>query len=87
MSGVGPVVRVLTVLAGIAAVAPLVAVDPGVLGLLLDLDLLALVGAAGLGLVHADLRSAVRGLSRSLPGVWVRVGCELSRSEPKSLSA
>jgi hypothetical protein len=79
-------VRVLTVLAGIAAVAPLIAVDPAVLALLLDLDFVAVVGVAGLGLLHGDLRVVRARLARSLPVLWVRVGWELTRAAPRTLT-
>ncbi len=73
-------------LAGIVALAPLVAVDPGVLALLLDVDFLALIGVAGLGLLRGDTRLLVSRIGRSLPGLWVRVGVELTRTSPRTLS-
>lgn len=79
--------HVVGLLAGLAALGPLVAVDPGILALLLDADLLALVGVAGLGLLRGDVRLIAHRLLRSLPASWVRVGIELTRTSPRSLSA
>lgn len=80
------VLRVLLLLAGLAAVAPLLAVDPGVLALLLDVDLLALLGVVGLGLLRADARILASRLAHSLPSSWVRVGFELTRTSPRTLA-
>ena len=74
-------------LAGLAALGPLVAVDPGILALLLDADLLALAGVVGLGLLRGDARLVAHRFARSLPVSWVRVGIELTRSTPRSLAA
>jgi hypothetical protein len=73
-------------LAGILALAPLVAVDPGVLALLLDVDLVALLGAAGIGLLSGDARLLVRRASVSQPVLWVRVGVAMTRAEPHTLT-
>ena len=73
-------------LAGILALAPLIAVDPGVLALLLDVDFVALIGVVGLGLLRGDTRQLRYRFARSLPGVWVRVGVELTRTSPQTLT-
>lgn len=74
----------IMLLVALAALAPLVGVDPGVLALLLDADLLVLVGTVGLGLLWSDLRLLVFRLGRSLPGLWVRVGVEMTRESALS---
>jgi hypothetical protein len=73
-------------LAGIVALAPLIAVDPGVLAVLLDVDFVALIGVAGVGLLRGDTRQLAYRLRRSLPAVWVRVGVELTRTSPRTLT-
>ena len=73
-------------LAGIVALAPLIAVDPGVLAVLLDVDFVALIGVVGVGLLRGDTRQLVYRLRRSLPAVWVRVGVELTRASPRTLT-
>jgi hypothetical protein len=78
--------RAAVVLAGILALAPLIAVDPGVLGLFLDLDFVAVIGVAGLGLLRADVRRLSRRLAGSLPVLWVRVGVALTRAAPRTLT-
>jgi hypothetical protein len=78
--------RGVGLLAGILALAPLVAVDPGVLALLLDVDFVALLGVAGIGLLHGDARLLVRRASRSLPVLWLRVGVALTRAAPHTLT-
>lgn len=74
----------IMLLVALAALAPLVGVDPGVLALLLDADLLVLVGTVGLGLLWSDLRLLVFRLGRSLPVLWVRVGVEMTRESALS---
>jgi hypothetical protein len=78
--------RAVVVVAGILALAPLVTVDPGVLALLLDADLLLLMGAVGLGLVHTDALVLAHRAARSLPVLWVRVGVALTRTAPRTLA-
>ena len=73
-------------LAGIVALAPLIAVDPGVLAVLLDVDFVALIGVVGVGLLRGDTRQLAYRLRRSLPAVWVRVGVELTRASPRTLT-
>jgi hypothetical protein len=73
-------------LAGIVALAPLIAVDPGVLAVLLDVDFVALIGVAGVGLLRGDTRQLAYRLRRSLPAVWLRVGVELTRTSPRTLT-
>jgi hypothetical protein len=73
-------------LVGIVALAPLIAVDPAVLALLLDVDFVALVGVVGLGLLRGDTRRLVHQLGQSLPAVWMRVGVELTRTSPRTLT-
>ncbi len=74
----------IMLLVALAALAPLVGVDPGVLALLLDADLLVLVGTVGLGLLWSDLLLLVFRLGRSLPVLWVRVGVEMTRESALS---
>jgi hypothetical protein len=78
--------RATLFLAGLVAVAPLIAVDPGVLALLVDVDFLAVIGVVGLGLLRGDSRLLAHRLRQSLPAVWVRVGVELTRTSPRTLT-
>jgi hypothetical protein len=80
------VVRGLVVVAGLLVLAPLISVDPGVLALLLDVDLVVLLGTVGLGLVAGDLRLLAVRAQRCLPVVWVRVGVSLTREAPRTLA-
>ncbi|HET8665586.1 MAG TPA: hypothetical protein VFM08_14820 [Nocardioides sp.] len=68
-----------------AALVPLLGVDPGVVGLLLDADFLLLAGMAGLTMLGADAKVLSSRIARSLPVLWVRVGVSLSRSDPGTL--
>ncbi len=86
---VARVKRRLCLLLGLAAVLPLVAVDPDLVVLVFDAELLALLGSVGLGLVRADVRvfltGAVGALATSLPVLEIRAGWRLTREEPRSL--
>jgi hypothetical protein len=81
------VVRLLMLLLGAAAVVPLLAVDPAVVGLLLDADFLALAGVVGLALLRGDARLVAHRLAVSLPALWVRAGISLTRTRPRTLLA
>jgi hypothetical protein len=70
---------------GLLAVLPLLAVDPAVVALLLDPELLVALGGAGLLLLRSDLRTAAHRVMASLPVLWVRVGLRLSVLEPDTL--
>jgi hypothetical protein len=70
---------------GVLAVLPLLAVDLSVVALLLDPELLAAVGGAGLLLVRSDLRDAVRRGLATLPVLWVRAGAALTWHRPATL--
>ena len=82
--------RLLLVL-GLVAVLPLVAVDPALAFLLLDAELLTLLGGVGLTMTAADVRIALTrlagALATSLPVLEVRAGWRLTREEPRSLLA
>jgi hypothetical protein len=80
------VVRGLVLVAGLLVLAPLISVDPGVLALLLDVDLVVLLGTVGLGLLAVDLRLLAVRAQRSLPVLWVRVGVSLTREAPRTLA-
>jgi hypothetical protein len=82
----GALLRAVVVLAGILALAPLVGVDPGVLGLLLDLDFVVVIGAVGVGLLRADAVVVARRLAGALPVLWLRVGVALTRDAPRTLT-
>lgn len=80
--------RVLVVLAlGALAVLAAVAVDPGALAFLLDVDFLIAVGSAGVLMLGTDLRVLVRRAGTSTPAVLVRAGVALTRTRPVSLLA
>ncbi len=79
--------QLIILLSGIVALAPLIAVDPGVLALLLDVDFVALIGVVGLGLLRGHLGLLGHRIARCLPVVWLRVGVELTRTSPRTLSA
>lgn len=70
---------------GLLAVLPLVAVDPALVGLLLDAEFLALLGAVGLGLLRGDARVVLRRMSQSQFVTELRVAVVLTRERPRSL--
>jgi hypothetical protein len=76
----------IMLLVALAAMAPLVGVDPGMLALLLDADFLLLAGAVGFGLLRSDLRVLAYRLGRALPVLWVRVGVEMTREAPLTVA-
>lgn len=82
--------RLLLVL-GLVAVLPLVAVDPALAFLLLDAELLTLLGSVGLTMTTVDVRLALTRLTgavtTSLPVLELRAGWRLTREEPRSLLA
>jgi hypothetical protein len=77
----------IMLLVTLLALVPLLGIDPGVLALVLDLDFLALAGSVGLALLRQDVGMMARGVGRSLPVVWVRVGLVLTREAPRTLCA
>jgi hypothetical protein len=70
---------------GALAVLASIAVDPFVLALVLDVDFLVAIGAAGLLMVGTDLRAAAYRVATSPPGVMVRAGASTTRDRPRSL--
>jgi hypothetical protein len=84
---VSPKRRRLMLVLGLAAVLPLLAVDPAVVALLLDADLLALVGVVGLALLRGDAGLLRHRVAVSLPALWIDVGLRLSRERPRTLVA
>jgi hypothetical protein len=80
-------VRLLLVALAAVVVLSVSGADPAALGLLLDVDFLAVTGLVGLGLLGTDLRLLVLRCGQSLPAVWVRVGFQLTRHRPQSLLA
>ena len=74
---------------GVAAVLPLVAVDPAAIALLFHAELLVAMGTVGTAMLHADLRLVVRRSWRrvadSTDVAMVRGGLALARREPRSL--
>jgi len=79
--------RLLLLLIGVAVVVSLLAVDPAVLGLLLDADFLTLSAAVGIAFVRQDVRLWTGRAAASLPVLWCRVGVRLTREQPRSLLA
>jgi len=80
--------RALVVLTlGALAVLAAVAVDPGALAFLLDVDFLIAIGSAGLLMLGTDLRVLARRAATSTPAVLVRAGASLTRARPVSLFA
>jgi hypothetical protein len=77
--------RRLLHLLGLAAVLPLVAVDPALVVLLFDAEFLALLGAVGLGLLRGDAVVALRRIRQSQFVTELRVAVELTRERPRSL--
>lgn len=88
---IGEVKRRLLLVLGLVAVLPLVAVDPALAFLLLDAELLTLLGGVGLTMTAADVRLGVSRLARavatSLPVLELRAGWRLTREQPRSLLA
>ncbi|HEX3221707.1 MAG TPA: hypothetical protein VHR35_04000 [Nocardioides sp.] len=80
-------VRLVLVVLAAVIVLSVSGADPAALGLLLDVDFLAVTGLVGLGLLGSDLRLLVLRCGRSLPALWARVGIQLTRHRPRSLLA
>ena len=72
---------------GLLVVAPLVLVDPAAAVLLFDLELLALLGSAGLGLARDDLRLALARVRCAPSVVLFAAGVRLTREDPRSVLA
>lgn len=70
---------------GLAAVLPLVAVDPAAVVMLLDAEFLALVGGAGLALLRGDAEIVLHRILSSAVVMDLRTGFVLTREEPRSL--
>jgi hypothetical protein len=83
--------RLLTTVLGAVAVLSLVAVDPAAVVLLLDVELLSLLGSAGVLLTVEQARTWVHhrvALVRCAPSVVIFVaGVRLAREEPRSVLA
>ncbi len=77
--------RRLVHLAGLAAVLPLVAVDPAMIVLLYDAELLALIGTVGVALLRGDARVLVARLRNTQFVTEIRVAAVLTRERPRSL--
>lgn len=77
--------RRLVHLAGLAAVLPLVAVDPAMIVLLYDAELLAVIGAAGVALLRGDARLIWFRVRDTQFVTEVRVAAILTRERPRSL--
>ena len=77
--------RLLLLVIGVAVVVSLLAVDPAVLGLLLDADFLVMSTAVGIASLRHDVRLWARRAAASLPVLWCRVGVRLTREQPRSL--
>ena len=77
--------RIAVVALAVAALVPLLGVDPALVALLLDADFLLLAGVVGLTMVGADAKVLASGIARSLPVLWIRVGVTLSRTDPGTL--
>lgn len=70
---------------GVVAVAALLGVDPAVAGLLLDADLLVLLGSVGLAMLGADARVLVLRMRTSNVATLCRVSADLSVHAPRTL--
>lgn len=70
---------------GAAIVLSVLAVDPGVIALLLDVDVLAALGGAALMLLHSDVRAVSARIATSFVAVMVRCGVAVTRDDPRSL--
>lgn len=77
--------RRLMHLLGLVAVLPLVAVDPAMIVLLYDAELLALLGTVGLRLLRGDVRVMWLRVRDSQFVMEVRVAATLTRERPRSL--
>lgn len=76
---------VLLAMLGAAVVIALVAVDPAATALLLDVEFLGAIGAAGLALIHGDLREVLARVRVAPAAVLVRAGVRVTRDRPRSL--
>ena len=72
-------------LLGLAAVLPLVLVDPALIVLVYDAELLTLIGSAGALLVRADLRVLWLRVVDSAFVLDLRAGVAYTRERPRSL--
>lgn len=77
--------RLLLMALGAAVVLPLVGVDPAAAVLLLDVELLALLGSVGLAMTRDDLRAAWLRFCTDCNVVQFVAGVRLARREPRSL--
>jgi hypothetical protein len=79
--------RIVPLALGALAVAALLAVDPGAITLLLDVDFLALLGTVGLALLRGDVRAVLARMLTSHGWSMVRAGAALTRHQPFTLAA
>lgn len=70
---------------GLVVVAPLVAVDPAVVVLLFDVELLVLLGSLGLRMTRDDLAVLWHRVLASQVVIDTRAGWRLSWQEPRTL--
>jgi hypothetical protein len=78
--------RAVPFVLGALAVVSLLAVDPGALALLLDVDFLVLLGTVGLALVRGDVRVVLGRVLTSHGWAMVRAGADLTRRQPSTLA-
>jgi hypothetical protein len=78
--------RVLPFVLGALAVASLLAVDPGAIALLLDVDFVGLLGTVGLALLRGDVRAVLARAVTSHGWSMVRAGADLTRRQPLTLA-
>lgn len=79
--------RLLLVALGAVVVLPLVSVDPAAAALLLDVELLGLLGSVGIAMARDQARMTWARICTSHSGVQFVAGVRLARVEPRSLLA
>jgi hypothetical protein len=77
--------RVLPLLLGGIAVAGLLAVDPAALSLLLDVDLLILLGSVGLTMTRGTMRVLLTRLCCTSGARLLGIAVVMTREDPRSL--
>ena len=77
--------RWLPLVLGAVAVLAALAVDPAAAALLLDADLLVVLGTVGLAMANGDVRRLVRRTLTSPVVLLCRVGVAVTRAAPRSL--
>jgi hypothetical protein len=78
-------VRILALTLGAAAVLALIGVDPAVAALLLDGELLILLGSVGVALLLSDLKIVGHRVATNRAVVLVRAGAAVTRESTRSL--